>query len=102
MLAIAAAPLGVIIAYMLTHDVLIAVYTIFVGVMASTAWISRFPRYRTGIGAMMFLASDLLIFAHMGALEGQAWVGYVIWGLYFIGQVLIVRGVVETLERDNI
>ena len=41
-------------------------YTGGVAIMAATAWVSRFPRYRTGIGAMAFLASDLLIFAGGG------------------------------------
>src|SRR3546814_6089488 len=43
-----------------------AVYSPFVAAMAAAAWTSRFPRYRTGIGAMIFLASDLFIFAGEG------------------------------------
>jgi uncharacterized membrane protein YhhN len=65
--------------------------------MAATAWLSRFPRFRTGIGAQLFLISDLLIFARMGPLHGQAWLGFGVWGLYYLGQLLIALGVTQTL-----
>jgi uncharacterized membrane protein YhhN len=68
--------------------------------MAASAWISRFPRYLTGIGAMMFLGSDLLIFARLGPLAGSALPGLLIWPLYFAGQVLIAWGVTQTLKQD--
>ena len=42
-----------------------AIYTAFVAAMAAAAWTSRFPRYRTGVGAVLFLVSDLLIFARL-------------------------------------
>jgi uncharacterized membrane protein YhhN len=99
-LAAVTVPSSLYISYALTSDVMIAIYTVFVAGMAAMAWISRFPRYQTGIGAMMFLASDLLIFARMGPLETQPWASYAIWGLYFGGQMLIVRGVTQTLARD--
>jgi uncharacterized membrane protein YhhN len=98
-------PLGTFIAYSLVspgEQLSIAVYALFVSAMAATAWISRFPRYRTGIGAMMFLASDLLIFAGMGPLSQQNWVHYAVWGLYFGGQVLIVMGVTGALYKDRL
>lgn len=97
-------PLAVLIAVWtvpLEGRPLVGIYTAFVASMAAAAWISRFPRYRTGIGAMMFLASDLLIFARMGPLEGSAWAGFAVWGLYFAGQLLIVLGVTRTLAGDE-
>lgn len=73
-------------------------YTGLVAVMASAAWLSCFPRYRTGIGAMLFLISDLIIFArtggHVPASVGTA----LIWPLYFAGQALIAWGVVSVLR----
>jgi uncharacterized membrane protein YhhN len=80
---------------------LIGTYTAFVSSMAAAAWISRFPRYRTGIGAMMFLVSDLLIFASLGPLAGMTWVGFAVWGFYFAGQLLIVLGVTQTLAGNE-
>ena len=77
-----------------------AVYSLFVAAMAAAAWTSRFPRYRTGIGAMMFLASDLFIFAGEGAVLSKDVTMWLVWPLYFAGQALIAWGVVSTLSRE--
>lgn len=79
----------------------VIVYVLGLSVMAACAWTSRFPRILTGLGAIMFVASDLLIFARMGPLAGAAWIGLAIWGLYYVGQVLICIGVVATLTDDH-
>jgi uncharacterized membrane protein YhhN len=100
MLAAVIVPLSLLIAFIMMRDVGIVVYTAFVAVMAATAWMSRFPRYRTGIGAMMFLGSDLLIFASIGPFEGASWISPAIWMLYFGGQLLIVVGVTGVLNKD--
>jgi uncharacterized membrane protein YhhN len=78
-----------------------AVYSLFVAAMAAAAWTSRFPRYRTGIGAMLFLASDLFIFAGEGAVLGKDVTMWMVWPLYFAGQALIAWGVVSTLARET-
>lgn len=78
----------------------IATYTFFVSAMAASAWGSQFPRYRTGIGAMMFLASDLLIFSAEGGALPRSVTMWLIWPLYFAGQALIAWGVVRTLSRQ--
>ena len=104
LLAALVVPLSVSIALQLVpakDAISIAVYTIFVAGMAATAWTSRFSRYRVGIGAMMFLISDLLIFAKMGPLAGSVLPGLLIWPLYFAGQVLIASGVVRTLRTAD-
>jgi len=101
--AVLLVPATVIIAWLLPADrasaAPIALYALGLAAMAAFAWLSRFPRYWVGAGALMFVASDLLIFARSGPLEGQAWVGYGVWTLYFGGQLLIVLGVTRTLER---
>ena len=78
----------------------VAVYAGGVALMAGCAWLSRFPRAVVGAGALMFVVSDLLIFARVGPLAGQAWVSFGVWGLYFGGQALICTGVVRAL-RDR-
>jgi len=102
-LPIVLVPATVAIAWILPTDragaAPVALYALGLAAMAAFAWLSRFPRYRVGIGALMFVVSDLLIFARSGPLEGQVWVGYAIWTLYFGGQLLIVLGVTRTLER---
>lgn len=76
-------------------------YTAIVAAMAAAAWTSRFPRYRTGVGAMLFLASDLFIFAGEGGTLSKDVTLWLVWPLYFGGQALIAWGVVSTLAREG-
>ena len=78
-----------------------ALYAAFAATMAATAWRSRFPRYRVGIGAMMFLASDLVIFAGANGDISELAARLLIWPLYFGGQALIAWGVMTTLQREQ-
>jgi uncharacterized membrane protein YhhN len=97
-------PATIAIAWMLPADragaAPVALYALGLAAMAAFAWLSRFPRHWVGLGAVMFVVSDLLIFARSGPLEGQAWMGYAIWTLYFGGQLLIALGVTRTLEKE--
>lgn len=88
------------IAWLLTHRLDIVVYATILGGMAASAWVSRFSRYSVGIGAVMFVVSDLLIFARMGPLAGALWANVAIWLLYFAGQYLIATGVVGAPARS--
>ena len=105
MLAVLMIPVMVVAAYLLPVDrssaLGIVIYALLVSAMAAMAWTSRFPRYRTGIGAMMFVASDLLIFARLGPIGDTVTVGVAIWLLYFIGQWLIATGVRSGLNNDT-
>ena len=84
-----------------TAAVPVTVYAAMLGVMAAMAWTSSFPRYRVGTGALLFVLSDLLIFARMGPLAGNEMAHLLIWPTYFFGQFLICVGVLGTLrERD--
>ena len=73
-------------------------YAAIVGAMAASAWVSRFPRYRVGVGAVLFVVSDLLIFAREGQLVPEDLTWWTIWPLYYAGQFLIATGVVRTLR----
>jgi uncharacterized membrane protein YhhN len=97
-LAVILVPVVVYKSWAWTGDAMVALYAAFLAVMGAMAWTSAFPRFRVGIGAMMFVASDLLIFARMGPLGQGAAINLAIWALYFGGQVLIARGVVDTLK----
>ena len=103
-LAIILVPLSVLIAWALPSDrgdaVGVAVYCLSVAAMAAMAWTSRFSRYQVGAGAMMFLISDLLIFARMGPLETSIIPGMLIWPLYYFGQFMIATGIVRTLRHE--
>jgi uncharacterized membrane protein YhhN len=76
----------------------VALYGLILSVMAATALMSRFPRGLVGLGALMFVASDLLIFARLGSLPDTFAVGLAVWGLYYFGQLLICLGVARGLE----
>lgn len=79
----------------------VALYALALGAMASGAWASNFPRYRVGAGAMLFLASDLLLFAEMGPLNGSIVPRVLIWPIYYLGMFLICTGVVQTLRKRD-
>ena len=91
-----------LLAWQLSGSLAAAVYAVGLGGMAGTAWLSSFPRYRVGLGAVLFVASDLLIFARLGVLADSAVPGLLIWPLYYFGQFLICTGVVGALrERER-
>jgi uncharacterized membrane protein YhhN len=79
----------------------VALYGLALGGMASCAWMSAFPRYRVGLGAVLVLASSLLVIAGTGPLMGQQLPSAITWPLYYLGQLLITVGVVQTLRRGG-
>ncbi|MEO1045066.1 MAG: lysoplasmalogenase family protein [Pseudomonadota bacterium] len=73
-------------------------YSLGLALMAGMAWTSRFPRYQVGTGAVLFVISDLCIFALMG-ISKDAWlVNQAVWPLYYAGQLMIATGVVRFLR----
>ncbi|MET1111013.1 MAG: lysoplasmalogenase family protein, partial [Allosphingosinicella sp.] len=77
-------------------------YAVLLGAMAASAWLSRFPRWLVALGALSFLASDMLIAFRMAS--GQAGLGPAIWLLYYAGQLGIFVGVGRNLpprERSS-
>mgnify|MGYP006155306979 CR=1 FL=1 len=90
-----------LVSYILSGDAQIAFYAGFLGAMASAAWMSHYPRYRVGTGAVLFVLSDWLIFARMGPFDLAPLPDLLIWPLYYAGQFLIVTGVVRTLRTDH-
>ncbi len=100
--ALALIPVVVGIAFLLPKDRAaapgIALYSLFLAAMAATALMSRFPRKTVGLGALMFVVSDLLIFGRLGPLPDNLVVGLAVWSLYYFGQMLICVGVAKALE----
>ena len=79
----------------------VALYGLALGAMAASAWASTFPRARVGAGALLFVVSDLLIFAEMGPLAGHDAPEYLVWPLYYLGMLLITTGVLVTLHKRD-
>ena len=102
--AVVLVPATVVIAYLLPSDRAgapgVAFYSLGLSLMAATAWTSRFHRFRVGVGvgAVMFVVSDLLIFGRAGPLPDNFLTGLGVWGLYYFGQLLICVGVTKTLS----
>jgi len=102
-LAGALVPVVVTTAYLLpperTGAGLVALYALGLASMAAAAWVSRFPRALVAAGALMFVVSDLLIFARTGRPNLDTFfMGLGVWGLYFAGQAFIALGVVRALR----
>jgi len=89
------------ITYLLSGDLLLTLYAVTLGAMAAAAWTSRFPRYRVGIGAVLFVASDWLIFSEFGTFDLGVLPEMLIWPLYYAGQFMIATGVVQTLRGER-
>ncbi|MCX9146273.1 lysoplasmalogenase [Erythrobacter sp. WG] len=90
-----------LVSYVLSGQVLVAVYGGFLGAMASAAWMSHYPRYRVGTGAVLFVLSDWLIFARMGAFDLEPLPDLLIWPLYYAGQLMIATGIVQCLRGEQ-
>lgn len=73
-----------------------ASYALLLGTMASAAWLSRFPR-AVGLGASLFLLSDMLIAARVGSGPDLFQLNAAIWLLYYVGQLAIFMGVSDSL-----
>ncbi len=90
-----------LISYLLSGDAQIAIYASFLGAMASAAWMSHYPRYRVGTGAVLFVLSDWLIFSRMGTFDLAPLPDLLIWPLYYAGQVMIATGIVQCLRGEQ-
>ena len=90
-----------LISYLLSDQAEIAIYAAFLGAMAAAAWLSRFPRYRVGTGAVLFVISDWLIFSRMGRFDLGMLPDLLIWPTYYAGQVMIATGIVQCLRGEQ-
>lgn len=77
----------------------IAFYAAGLAAMAVAASFSRFPL--AALGAWLFVASDLLIFARLGPLAGSWAPDLLVWPLYFAGQALIAWNVASRLRLEE-
>lgn len=90
-----------LVSYLLSLRADIALYSAGLGAMAAAAWMSRFPRYRVGTGAVLFVFSDWLIFARFGPIDLEPLPTLLIWPLYYAGQLMIATGVVQSLRGER-
>ena len=94
--------LAAMLTYPLENWYLAALYALVVGAMAGAAWTSGFPRYRVGIGAVLFVVSDLIIFAREAGQMPRPIAEWLVWPLYYGGQFLIATGVIQTIRKGKV
>ena len=75
-------------------------YALLLAGMAGAAWISRFPRYRVGIGALLFAVSNVLLVAQAAGRLPPGSSEWFSWPVGYIGQLLLAIGIVQTLRRS--
>jgi uncharacterized membrane protein YhhN len=90
-----------LVSWLLSGNVQIAIYAAFLGAMASAAWMSHYPRYRVGTGAVLFVLSDWLIFARMGPVDLEPANTILIWPLYYAAQIMIATGIIQCLRGEQ-
>lgn len=90
-----------LVSYILSGEAQIAIYAGALGAMASAAWMSHYPRYRVGTGALLFVVSDWLIFARLGPFDLEPLPTLLIWPLYYGGQLMIATGIVQCLRGEQ-
>ncbi|AKM09993.1 lysoplasmalogenase family protein [Croceicoccus naphthovorans] len=77
-------------------------FSLLMAIMAALAWTSRFSRYRVGVGAVLFVVSELLLFATQGPiLRDNSIAAWLVWPVYYAGQLMIATGVVSRLRRER-
>ncbi len=105
LLALLLIPVTILISWSLPFDrseaLGLAAYSAFLAIMAALAWTSSFSRYRVGIGAILFIVSDLLIFSRMGFLQNSTIPDWTVWPIYYAGQFMIATGVVRKLREEQ-
>lgn len=90
-----------LVSWLLSGQTQIAAYGAFLGAMASAAWMSHYPRYRVGTGAVLFVLSDWLIFARFGPIDLEPANSILIWPLYYAAQIMIATGIVQCLRGEQ-
>ena len=92
-------------AYFLPYDeslsLPVAIYALALGGMAAGAWASDFPRMRVAAGAILFVISDMLIFAGAGAAVRQPHTGISRLADLLPRAVLLTVGVITTLRKRD-
>jgi hypothetical protein len=63
--------------------------------MAASALLSRFPLWFSGLGAMVFVLSDVLFFADIALFGGSGKLGWLTWACFATGYALVARGAMQ-------
>jgi len=81
-----------------TDALTFGIFGLALGGMAATAWASRFPRYRVGLGGLLIVGAGIVTIGRAGPLHDSEWPGMVAWPLFYLGHFLICTGAIQTLR----
>ncbi|APG63703.1 hypothetical protein LPB140_07930 [Sphingorhabdus lutea] len=82
----------------ISENLSIGLYALIIAMMSASAWTSSFGRYRVGIGAMIFIISDLFIFAQNGIIGPKWWIDPIIWFSYYFAVLMMTLGVNQKIK----
>jgi hypothetical protein len=74
------------------QSIWMALFPILSGTMAALAILSRFPLWLSGMGAAIFVQSDVLFLVDLGILNHTGSFGFLTWATYAIGYAMVARG----------
>jgi YhhN family len=74
------------------QNILMSLFPLISASMAALAILSRFPLWLSGLGAAIFVASDVLFLADLGVLRHSGEWGYLTWASYAVGYAMVARG----------
>lgn len=74
------------------HNILMSLFPLISASMAALAILSRFPLWLSGLGAAIFVASDVLFLADLGILRHSGEWGFLTWASYAVGFAMVARG----------
>ncbi|MEJ2457851.1 MAG: hypothetical protein P8Y58_06750 [Novosphingobium sp.] len=68
------------------------------GGMAASAWTSRFPRYRVGLGALLIVAGSMAALISLRVVNGPGLGEILGWPLFYLGNLIMATGVTGELR----
>lgn len=75
-----------------------ALFPLISGGMAALAILSRFPLWLSGLGAAIFVISDVLFLADLGILHRSGALGYLTWASYAVGYAMVAVGAARGID----
>lgn len=94
--AIAVPLVALVSSYLALRDtdqiILMSLFPLISATMAALAILSRFPLWLSGLGAAIFVASDVLFLADLGILRRSGEWGFLTWASYAVGYAMVARG----------
>lgn len=97
--AVALVILVPLIVWLSSTEAQAVVYSILLGAMAAASWLSRFPRYITGLGAVIYVASDIALLLLTNEFQADQILKELLFFALIAGLILQSYGIVRTFRH---